>query len=167
MFLATTLLTAALQLGPGDGGNLNCPDNVEDGCTGDTYLTLIWTSADGDGEDQCGVVCRHALEPPPAPTALCEATDLGNWDCEVWPQGPGLTYSWEADSGVELLSDSLLPEANISAPFQSFICTQTWHGATATVRVTSPTGRSTSGAFLIPCSGRGSEPLPVSPPMNE
>lgn len=166
MIFAATLLAATLQLGSAPSRNQNCPDNVEDGCAGDTYLTLIWISDDGSGGDQCGVVCRHTLEPPPAPTVLCEATDLGNWDCEVWPQGPGLTYSWEADSGVELLSDSLLPEVNISAPFQSFICTQTWHNATATVRVTSPTGRSISGAFLIPCSGSAEEPLPTSPPIN-
>ncbi|MBD8527701.1 hypothetical protein [Pseudomarimonas arenosa] len=96
-----------------------------------------------------GPVCIKAMcvpnQDPPEPILIDCSYSYGIHNCEVWPQGEGLTYLFTAPYfGVAETSPT---------PYsvRSFECSPVGGGGFVTVTVTSPTGVSASDSIDLPC----------------
>ena len=91
--------------------------------------------------------CVDYFQPPADATLDCHR-DRGTLNCEVWPQGAGLTYSWQASSGLSLLESGLT-----DSPLQSIDCAAKSADEVATVTVTSKYKLSSTTSLKVSCRG--------------
>lgn len=80
---------------------------------------------------------------PPSPVGLTCENLGGSFLCEAWPQGNGMTYSWDVSPGLYLPNTG-----NPGNPFVSVICSWTGGGNWVSVTVTSPSG--TTDSKMVP-----------------
>lgn len=155
--IGTALLLIAFQ-----SHGTECAPLVNPICKKDEYIVQLPRGAEDGGpiSGDCNTICLPDDLAPPPPTVVCQKS-LELFECEVWPQGPLLTYIWVASSGVELLSTTLIPQNSIRTPYQAFICTQTHDSGHATIAVGSPGDSWSQRDFVIPCSLAAELPSPT------
>lgn len=168
--MLTLILTQALAAASPTSTDLSCAPELLEQCEARHFLLVMpfafsETGGDaGDGGDlrQCDASCEAFGTPLPQPIVTCVRT-LSYFECEVWPQGTDLSYSWTSHQGVDLLSNSLIPHAHFRTPYQAFFCTQSHSPGFASIVITAPGGGSSRRDFFIPCASPGSLPAPVEP----
>lgn len=91
--------------------------------------------------------CKSCLGSGEAPSpVLLQCFRQGSvYNCEVWPQGPGLTYHWTSTGQI-----SLFPEGSTAWPYQSISCL-TSSGGHVQVEVESPFGLRATQQMQVNC----------------
>lgn len=78
----------------------------------------------------------------------CYYDGWSGYNCEIWPRGTDISYSYWASSGI--LSDS----GPTYSPYVWVGCRAWAHGEVLSVSVTSPYGLSSSTSISLPCQNQ-------------
>lgn len=136
---------------PMDPNDSAIPKGSAPSCPAETYLTKHnCICVDCSKEGAITVIqdrCNASHEPPQAAKLDCYRGQ-GEFSCEAWPQGKGLTYTWRASDGVQLLETG-----TTTSPLQAIECVGNAKNAVVSVTVASPYALGTTSSFSVNCSG--------------
>jgi hypothetical protein len=94
---------------------------------------------------RCEKACVPNTQPPGVDMIDCDYS-WGSYQCEVWPRGDEISYSYSASPGLQVSWSG-----PTYAPFVSVDCPGTGRGGTLVVTVTSPYGISSTDSISLPC----------------
>lgn len=89
-------------------------------------------------------MCSH--EAPPLPQIYCFGGAGGEYQCEAWPRGDGLSYSWSAING-----SVSMPGWNVF-PYQQAYCGVSNQPLEVFVTVQSPFGLTSTRSVALSCT---------------
>jgi hypothetical protein len=115
-------------------------------CPIDKYLTIR------KSENNCPSdipECILNTKAPGIDQIACSQTDYG-YICNVWPLGPGLSYTYHGTGNLVFGNPGPTADANVDVG-----CVQPWQQDTLTVTVTSPHGLSSSSSLVLGCEPSG------------
>ncbi|MEZ5464218.1 MAG: hypothetical protein R3F22_03115 [Lysobacteraceae bacterium] len=90
-------------------------------------------------------LCVANTEPPGTPYIQCDYS-WGTYQCQVWPRGEELSYSYAATAGLQVSWSG-----PVYYPTVSVGCPGFGYGGALTVTVTSPYGLSSHNHISLPC----------------